>query len=97
MVGLQSIDAKRGRQFSYSFYMHLLLYASDASITIFQISSFPEYLISTTINRCPVNFINLAATIVAFQPSEYDSKLRRDFQITVSEVTLDVFKILSKN
>jgi len=67
-------------------YMHLILYAS---ITIFQISSFAEPLISTTTNRCPVNFINLAATIVAFRPSEYDSKLRRDFQITIglSEVT----------
>src|SRR6218665_2342037 len=76
------------------FYMHLLLYAS---ITIFQISSFPEPLISTTISRCPVNFINLAATIVVFRPSEYYSKLRCDFQTTISEVTLDIFKISSKS
>src|SRR6218665_3930964 len=80
--------------YSQSFYMHLLLYAS---ITIFQISSFPEPLISTTISSCPVNFINLASTIVVFRPSEYDNKLIRDFQITISEVTLDVFKISSKN
>src|SRR6218665_2370519 len=76
------------------FYMHLLLYAS---ITIFQISSFPEPLINTTMSRCPVNFINLAATIVVFRPSEYDSKLGCDFQTTISEVTLDVFKISSKS
>src|SRR6218665_308734 len=73
--------------------MHLLLYAS---ITIFLVSSFPEPLISTITSRCPVNLINLAVIIVAFWPSEYDSKLRRNFQITISEVTLDVFKILSK-
>ena len=71
--------------------MHLLLYAS---ITIFQIQSFPEPLISITISRCPVNFINLAAIIVAFLPAEYDSKLKRNFQITISEVTLGIFKIL---
>src|SRR6218665_1156286 len=59
------------------FYMHLLLYVS---ITIFQISNFPEPLISTTTSRCPVNFINIAAIIVAFWLSEYDSKLRRDFR-----------------
>src|SRR6218665_1386889 len=76
------------------FHIHLLLYAS---ITIFQISSFPEPLISTNISRCPVNFINLAATIVVFRPSEYDSKLRCDFQITISEITLHVFKISSKS
>src|SRR6218665_1645464 len=70
--------------------MHLLLYAA---ITIFQISNFPETLISSTISRCPVYFINLAAIIVAFWLSEYDSKLRRNF--TISEVTLDVSKILS--
>ena len=63
-------------------------------ITIFQISSFREPLISTTVSRCRGNFMNLAAIIVAFWPSEYDSKLRLDFQTTISEVTLNVFKIL---
>ena len=48
-------------QFVYA--MHLLLYGS---ITIFQVSSFPEPFISTTISRCPVNSINLAVITVAF-------------------------------
>jgi len=70
------------------YYMHLLLFSNV---------KFPEPLISTTISRCPGNFINLGAIIVAFWPSEYDSKLRRNFQITISKVTLGIFKKLSKN
>jgi len=34
--------------------------------------------------------------ITAIQPSEYCSKLRGDFQVTISEVTLEVFKMSSK-
>ena len=77
MVETQSIDARQFVNLLAVFYMHLLLYTF---ITIFKISSFPEPLFCTTISRCPVNFINLAAIIVAFWLSEYDSILRRDFR-----------------
>src|SRR6218665_3577865 len=81
MVGLQSIDAKRVVNlfavFIYTFYyMHLLLFFK------YQVSQ------STNMSRCPVNLINLAATIVVFRPSEYDNKLRCDFQITTPYTSL---------
>src|SRR6218665_217813 len=65
----------------------------------FKYQVFPQLLISTTISRCHVHFINLYAIIKVFwrRPSEYDSKLRRDVKITISEVTLDVFEISSIN
>jgi len=79
--------------------IYLQFYICIKKTLFFKYQVFPELLISTTISRRPVNFINLYAIIVAFclWPAEYDSKLRRNFQIKISEVTLDVFKILSKN
>ena len=67
--------------------MHILLFLNI---------KFSRALISTTISRCPVNSINLAATIVVFRSPEYDSELRRDFQITISERDLDVLRISTR-
>jgi len=52
------------------FNMHLEKnYCSD-------IKFFPWPLISTTITRCPANFINLSAILVELRLAEYGSKLR---------------------
>src|SRR6218665_966700 len=60
------------------------------------IKFFPQPLISTTMTRCPANFMNLSAIIVELSLAEYDSKLRRYLQITINGVTPDLFKILPK-
>src|SRR6218665_2388960 len=51
---------------------------------------FPQPLISTTMTRCPANFINLSAIIVELR---HGSKFRRDLRIVINGVTPDVFKI----
>src|SRR6218665_2586653 len=56
----------------------------------------PQPLISTTMTRCPANFMNLSAIIVELSLAEYDSKLRRYLQIAINGFTPDVFKILPK-
>src|SRR6218665_3212312 len=60
------------------------------------IKFFPQPLISTTMTRCPANFMNLSAIIVKLSLAEYDSKLRRYLQIAINKVTPDVFKIPPK-
>src|SRR6218665_1241104 len=60
------------------------------------IKFFPQALISTTITRCPANFINVSAIIVELRLAEHGSKLRRDLQIAINRVTPDVLKILPK-
>src|SRR6218665_1898119 len=57
------------------YYMHLLLFFK------YQIFH-AEPLINTTISKCPVNFINLAAIIVAFWLSEYDQQIKTRFPIS---------------
>src|SRR6218665_184006 len=60
------------------------------------IKFFLQPLISTTITRCPANFIKLSAIIVELRLAEHGSNFRRDLQIAINWVTPDVFKILPK-
>jgi len=60
------------------------------------IKFFPQPLISTTITRCPANFINLSTITVELQLAEQGTKFRCDLQIAINGVTPDAFKILSK-
>src|SRR6218665_3236334 len=60
------------------------------------IKFFSQPLISTTMTRCPANFMNLSAIIVELSLAEYDSKLRRYLQIAINGFTPDVFKIPPK-
>src|SRR6218665_1050029 len=62
----------------------------------FDIKIFPQPLISTTITRCPENFVNLSAIIVELRLAEHGTKFRRDLQIAVNGVTPDVFKLPPK-
>src|SRR6218665_3661451 len=60
------------------------------------IKFFPQPLISTTMTRCPANFMNLSAIIVELSLAESDSKLRCYLLIAINGFTPDVFKIPPK-
>jgi len=63
---------------------------------LFRYQVFPQPLISTTITRCPANFINLSAIIEELRLAEHGPKFGRDLQIAINGVTRDVFKIPPK-
>src|SRR6218665_3189824 len=52
------------------------------------IKFFPQPLISTTMTRCPANFMNLSAIIVELSLAEYDRKLGRYLQMGLPQTSL---------